>query len=185
MRFFRSTHLLMCLSFENSVIIIPSQMTLLKWLTFLPGSQAVTLTVLLFWIYLFLLTLVFLLQWLSLHWEILIMLLSQFPLTFHHIHNKIPCFITMLMIILVLISTVFIYDHLRDGPWENIFKLSAAIGITLVDVLQNCLNWFHFLFVKGGLLIIPIDYMIFLLPFQYVTKMFMSTVYFVTQLDCL
>ena len=31
---------------------------------------------------LFLLTLVFVLQWLSLHWEILIML-SQFPLTFH------------------------------------------------------------------------------------------------------
>ena len=31
---------------------------------------------------LFLLTLVFLLQWLSLHWEILIMVLSQFPLTF-------------------------------------------------------------------------------------------------------
>ena len=32
---------------------------------------------------LFLLTLVFVLQWLSLHWEILIMLVSQFPLTFH------------------------------------------------------------------------------------------------------
>ena len=41
-----------------------------------------TLTVLLFWIYFFLLTPVFVLQWLSLHWEILIMLLSQFPLTF-------------------------------------------------------------------------------------------------------
>ena len=51
-------------------------------LTFLLGSLTLTLTVLLFWIYLFLLTLVFLLQWLSLHWEILIMLLSQFPLTF-------------------------------------------------------------------------------------------------------
>ena len=36
----------------------------------------------LFWIYLFLLMLVFVLQWLSLLWEILIMLLSQFPLTF-------------------------------------------------------------------------------------------------------
>ena len=45
------------------------------------------------WIYLFLLTLVFVLQWLSLHWEILIMLLSQFPLTFHHIHNGMPRFI--------------------------------------------------------------------------------------------
>ena len=31
---------------------------------------------------LFLLTLVFVLQWLSVHWEILIILLSQFPLTF-------------------------------------------------------------------------------------------------------
>ena len=28
----------------------------------------------------------------SLHWEILIMLLSQFPLTFHQIHNGIHCF---------------------------------------------------------------------------------------------
>ena len=40
------------------------------------------LTVLLFWIYLFLLMLVCVLQWLSLYWEMLIMLLSQFPLTF-------------------------------------------------------------------------------------------------------
>ena len=36
----------------------------------------------------FLLMLVFVLQWLSLHWEILITLLSQFPLTFHQIHNE-------------------------------------------------------------------------------------------------
>ena len=28
-----------------------------------------------------------------LHWEILIMLLSQFPLTFHQIHDGMPCFI--------------------------------------------------------------------------------------------
>ena len=41
----------------------------------------------------FLLTLVFVLQWLSLHWEILIMSLSQFPLTLHQIHNGMPCFI--------------------------------------------------------------------------------------------
>ena len=60
----------------NSVIIFLSQMTLPRWLTFLLGSQAVILTVLLFWIYLFLLMLVFALQWLSLCWEILIMLLS-------------------------------------------------------------------------------------------------------------
>ena len=37
---------------------------------------------LLFWIYLFVLTPVFILLLLALHWEILIMLLSQFPLMF-------------------------------------------------------------------------------------------------------
>ena len=42
----------------------------------------------LLWISLFLLTLVFVPQWLFLHWGNLIMLLSQFPLTFHHIHNS-------------------------------------------------------------------------------------------------
>ena len=64
---------------DRSVMIFLSQTILLRWLTFLHGSQTVILTVLLFWIYLFLLMLVFALQWLSLHWEILIMLLSQFP----------------------------------------------------------------------------------------------------------
>ena len=54
----------------------------LRWLTFLLGSLSVTVTVLLFWMYFFLLTLVFVLQWFSLHLEILIMLLSQFPVTF-------------------------------------------------------------------------------------------------------
>ena len=38
----------------------------------------------------FFLVLVFVLQWLSLHLEILIMLLSQFPVTFYHIHNEMP-----------------------------------------------------------------------------------------------
>ena len=71
----------------------------LRSLTFLLGSQNVILTVLLFWIYFFFLVLVFVLQWLSLHWEILI-LLSQFSLTFHHIHNGIPHFTALLMTIL-------------------------------------------------------------------------------------
>ena len=105
MRFSRSTHLLMCLSLEtltsiirtgspilvelmdlvNSVTIFLSQTTLLRWLTFLLGSQTVILTVLLFWIYFLFLMLVFVLQWLSLHWEVLIMLLSHFPLNFYQI----------------------------------------------------------------------------------------------------
>ena len=79
MKFSRSTHLLIFLSLEiltsvirtglpilvelidlvNSVIIFLSQMTLLRWLTFLLGSQTIILIVLLFWIYFFLLTLVF------------------------------------------------------------------------------------------------------------------------------
>ena len=59
-----------------------SQMTLLRWLTSLLGCQTVILIVLLFWIYFFLLMLVFVLQRVSLHWEIVIMLLPQFPLTF-------------------------------------------------------------------------------------------------------
>ena len=46
----------------NSVTIFVTQTTLLRWLTFLLGSQAVILTVLLFSIYLFLLTLIFVLQ---------------------------------------------------------------------------------------------------------------------------
>ena len=45
------------------------------------------------WTYFYLLMLVFVLQCLSLHWEILTMLLSQFPLTFHQIHNRMPRFI--------------------------------------------------------------------------------------------
>ena len=74
------------------VIVLLSQMTLLRRLTFLLGSQTVILIVLLFWIYLFVLTLVSVPQWLSLHWEILIMLLTQFPLTFDQTHNVMPSF---------------------------------------------------------------------------------------------
>ena len=80
---------------------------LTQMVNFLLGSQTVILIFLLFWIYLFLLMLVFVLQLLSLHWEILI-ILSQFPLTFHHIHNDMPHFIALLMTILVLIATVFV-----------------------------------------------------------------------------
>ena len=124
MRFSRSNHLCMCLSLEtltsiirtgspilvelinlvNSVIIFQSQMTLLRWLTFLLGSQTVILIVLLFWISF--LTLVFALRWVPHYWETLIILLSHFPLTFHQIHKEIPCFIAELVTILVLIETV-------------------------------------------------------------------------------
>ena len=78
--------------------------TLLRWLRFLFGSPHSPALL----IYLFLLMLVFVLQWLSLHWEILIMLRSQFPLTFHHSHNGMPCFNALLLTIPVLIETVFL-----------------------------------------------------------------------------
>ena len=120
-RFSRSTHQLMFLTLEiltsiittalpilvelidikNSVRIFLSQVTLLRRLAFILGSQNVIITVLLFWIYLFVLTLYF-------HQEILIKLLSQFPLTFHYIYNRMPCLITQLMTILVLIGMVFL-----------------------------------------------------------------------------
>ena len=116
--------MLMCLYLETLPSIIRSdlpilvelidlvnsvtQTTLLRWLAFLLGSQTVILIVLLFWLYLYLLILVFVLQWISLHWKILIMFLSQFPLPFHHIHNRMPRFIALLMTILILIGMVFV-----------------------------------------------------------------------------
>ena len=51
---------------SGDFITFQSQMTLLRLLTFLLGSQTVILIVLLFWIYLFLM-LIFVLQWLCLH----------------------------------------------------------------------------------------------------------------------
>ena len=63
----------------NSVIIFLPQMTFTLMVNFPDCDSLSRLWFLLFWIYLFLLTLVFVLQWLSLHWEILIVLLFQFP----------------------------------------------------------------------------------------------------------
>ena len=85
--------------------------------------------------------LVFVLQWLSFHWEILIMLLCQFPLTFHHIHNGMSCFIALLVTILC--------DHLTDIPWKNIFKLSASAAaselmyISLIKSIRSSLTHLH------------------------------------------
>ena len=72
------------------------------------------------------------------------------------------------------------------NPWLIVEMWPAyvfSIGITLVDVLQNWLNWFHFLFLEGGLLVILIDCMIFLWPFLDVTRMSMWTVSFLAQLN--
>ena len=108
----------------NSVIVFVSQTTLLRWLTFLLASQTVILTVLLFWIYFLFLTLLFVLLWVSIHCKILIMLLSQFPLTFHLIDNRMPHFITVYDY--SCSSWDGLCDHLRDVPREDIFKLGAS-----------------------------------------------------------
>ena len=109
-------------------------MILPRWLTFLLRFQTMILKVLLFWIYLFLL--VFVLQWLPIHWEILIMLLCQFPLSFHWIHNKMPCFIACLMTILVLIEIIFVII------WE-MFHLRISLNLVLLLLLVNFASGFR------------------------------------------
>ena len=64
---------------------------------------------------------------------------------------------------------------------QNVASLS--IGITLLDVHLNKLNWFHFLILEEGLLVILIDYMTFLSPFLDVTQMSMSAISFHAQLN--
>ena len=58
-----------------------------------------------------------------------------------------------------------------------------VVRLSLFYVYLNWLNWFHFLILEGGVLVIFIDYMIFLPPFADVIKMSMSTVSFLAQLE--
>ena len=53
----------------------------------------------------------------------------------------------------------------------------ASSSFSYWYVLENWLNWFHFLFVEGGLLVILIDCMAFLSIFIHDTRMSMSTVF--------
>ena len=118
----------------GSVITFLSQMTLLRWLTFLFGSQTVILIVPLFWISFFLLTLVFVLKWFSLHWEILIMLLYHFPLTFHQIHNGMARFIAQLMTILMLLGMVFV---VISDMFHGRISLSSMLLLLLVNFVSR------------------------------------------------
>ena len=66
----------------------------------------------------------------------------------------------------------------------SVARLSFFYGYyTLVDVLQNWCNWFHFFFLERGLLLILIGCMIFLSPFVHITRVSMSIVSFLAQLD--
>ena len=122
------THLLMFLSLEtlmpiiraglpilvelidlaNFAIIFLSQMTLLRWLTFLLGSQTVILIVLLFWISFFLL-----------HFVVSVSIdfpsNSQRDAPFHRIAYDYSC-----------ADWDSLHDLLRDLPWEDIFKLGVS-----------------------------------------------------------
>ena len=72
------------------------------------------------------------------------------------------------------------------NPWVIVGMQLAqvfSIGITSVNGHLNCLNWFLFFILMGGLIVILIDYMIFRSLFLDVTKIFMSPVSFLTQLN--
>ena len=124
---------------DEVLSINPSSMAYLfwcKWQDWIFGSLTVTLTVLLFWIYLFLLTLVFVLQWLSLHWEILIMLLSQFTLTFQQTQNWMHNFISEHITILKLIETVI------KIIWE-MFHGKISLNLVLLVLILNFVYGFR------------------------------------------
>ena len=65
---------------------------------------------------------------------------------------------------------------------RNVVSLGFSISITLVDVYLNWLNWFHILILEEGQLVILIDCMILLSPFQDVMWVSMSTDSFLAQL---
>ena len=111
MRFSQSTHLLMCLSLQTLTFIIRTGLPLLAELTdlveLLLGSLTVTLTVLLFWIYLFLLT-----------------LLSFSPLgnSDHAVVSVSSDFTTILVLIVMVFVIILEMFHGRIS-WHSVFLL--------------------------------------------------------------
>ena len=112
----------------NSVITFLSQMTLLRWLTFLRGSQTVILIVLLFWIYFssdacICSTMAF--APLGNSDQVVVSVSIDFPTNsqqdapFYHIAYDYSH-----------ADWDGLHDHLRDVPWEDIFKLGASAAAT-------------------------------------------------------
>ena len=64
------------------------------------------------------------------------MLLPQFPLTVHQIHNWMPCFMAKLMTILVLIGTVFVIIL-------EMFHGRISLNSVLLQLLVNFMNMFR------------------------------------------
>ena len=102
-----------------------------------------TLAVLVFWIYLFVLTLVFILQWLTLHWEILILFLSQSPLTFRQTPNGMPNFNVKRMTILLLIGTVFV---IISEAFHGRISLNSVLLLLSVHFLSEFRLEFMYIF---------------------------------------
>ena len=106
------------------MFLLSYQMILRRWLTFLLGSLTVTLTVLLFWIYLFLLTgICSTTAFLSLgntdhvllSVSIYFLINSKQDAPFHRIAYDYS-----------RADWDGLCHHLRDVPWEDIVKLSAS-----------------------------------------------------------
>ena len=78
------------------------------------------------------------------------------------------------------------YFELLDRLHKQICR---TVGSSLAASLEpfahrlNWLNWFHFLILEGGLLVILIDCMVFMSPFLDVTRMSMLIVSFLAQWD--
>ena len=81
------------------------------------------------------------LQWLSLHLEILIKLLSQFPLTFQQTQKKDTLF-HCIAYDYSRANWDGLRDNLRDIPWEDIFKLiaSAAAASEFCECIQVAID---------------------------------------------
>ena len=90
----------------------------------------------------------FVIQWLFLLQEILIMLLSVFPLTFCQAQTGMLFFIVQLINILSgwLFHDYFywdgLHDHLWHDSWQDIFELSASAAVT------KFYNWMKFMYIS-------------------------------------
>ena len=118
------------------------------------GYFPTRITVLILWIYFFLLMLVYIIQWPFLHWEILIMLLSKFSLAFHHIHNEVPQFGIVYVIIwemfhgrisLNAVLLLLLVNFVSGSGWNwCIYPSSRVSGQAwLISMVFSCLCCCH------------------------------------------
>ena len=84
-------------------------------------------------------------------------------------------FVGMLVLHFLLLLNLLLIVKKLSAYFTYCFLFS--IGNTLIDANLNCLNWFHFLIIVGGLLVILISCRIL-----GVSRMSMSTVFFFVQL---